>query len=307
MRVPFGLRLSDNQWVGPEDVDGGLACGCICPYCKLPLKKNVCKTRSNHFSHHTRQQQEKVKERCEYSFWVALASMARMILSRGGEMCTPSYEKAVQYPAANMHNRGNPVSRAAKITTPGVIRYTEKDITIGEVFEETLTDAVIRINGLTIIIALVHPERDGSWADAIKGDGISVLVVDLSGLAKVYASLRGSESFKEQIHTHLFDKKYGKKWVLHHREERYCAKAQEEAQDEWEKMLTDAERLKVVAASKKTGNAMKERSDVGVWRDILCDCGNVWRDFISDASLKNLYCPSCRQPATAHGKALPKR
>lgn len=53
LRVPFGLR--NGELVGPEDVPNGLACGCVCIGCKLPLIARQGEQRVPHFAHHRAQ------------------------------------------------------------------------------------------------------------------------------------------------------------------------------------------------------------------------------------------------------------
>lgn len=52
MKVPFGLDKATNRFVGIDEVKNGLACGCICPSCKMQLKARQGEGNEHHFAHH---------------------------------------------------------------------------------------------------------------------------------------------------------------------------------------------------------------------------------------------------------------
>jgi hypothetical protein len=51
MKIPFGLRLDDDRVVGPDLVQKGLDCGCICAECRLPLIAKQGPIKIWHFAH----------------------------------------------------------------------------------------------------------------------------------------------------------------------------------------------------------------------------------------------------------------
>lgn len=76
MKVPFGLHKDTNRYIGIDEAENGLRCGCICPSCKMELKARQGEENEHHFSHHRLAQIE-----CEYSYWVAVRSMAKQIIN----------------------------------------------------------------------------------------------------------------------------------------------------------------------------------------------------------------------------------
>lgn len=49
--LPYGLRVADHRMVSPDDVENGLACGCICPNCKRRLVAKQGEVLTHHFAH----------------------------------------------------------------------------------------------------------------------------------------------------------------------------------------------------------------------------------------------------------------
>lgn len=231
LRVPFGLRPGDRIWVGPEDVaQRGLACGCICPFCELPLKKNICTDRVDHFSHHTRGQQDKVAHGCEYSFWVACATMGRQLLEQGGSLKTPEYNKTLTMPVGYWWQFHDDLNTTVAIATASVIGFKPNEVSIGKTIDQRTTDAVITVHGIRVLVFLTHPEREQKNIniDDISREKTAALVIDMSKLFATYKAMKGSESFKEKIHICLFEDINNKCWLWHPREARLIAKAEEE-------------------------------------------------------------------------------
>ena len=77
MKVPFGLHKKTNKYIGIDEAKNGLACGCICPSCKMQLIARQGDKNEDHFSHYKSAQVE-----CEYSYWVAVRSMAKQLIEK---------------------------------------------------------------------------------------------------------------------------------------------------------------------------------------------------------------------------------
>jgi hypothetical protein len=304
LRVPFGLRKIDNVWVGPEDVEqSGLACGCICPYCKLPLKKNVCTERVDHFSHHTRQQQGKVARDCEYSFWVACATMGRQLLEKGGELKTPTYSKAIRIPVGSWYQFYEDQNETVEIAPAASISFTSDDVAIGEIVDQRLTDAVITVHGVRILVFFTHPERQSVNIDGISHEKTGVLVINLLELLATYKALRGAESFKEKIHICLFDAINNKHWLWHPRETRLMAAAEERLNKAAQAInpkhaysaaiIQDQGRAQPALVGSRSTPPRQSRWLTGRWCDIRCKCGNNFRDFVRNDDLEHVPCRKC--------------
>lgn len=315
LRVPFGLRLSDNVWVGPEDVEqSGLACGCICPSCELPLKKNVCTDRIDHFSHHTRQQQEKVARDCEYSFWVACATMGRQLLEQGGELKTPKYSKDLRMPVGSWYQFHEDKSETVEIAPAAAISFTSNDVAIGEVVDQRLTDAVITTHGVRVLVFFTHPERQSVNIEGISREKTGALVINLLELLATYKALRGAESFKEKIHTCLFDAIKNKHWLWHPRETRLMAAAEERLNKAAQAInpkhaystaiIQDKERPQPAIVGARSTPPRQSQWLTGRWCDIRCGCGNIFRDFVSNNDLESVVCRKCKSSGHENLKIL---
>lgn len=77
MLIPFGYRKETEEYVDVDDVEKGLACNCICPSCEMRLEARHGDEREHHFKHHVKAEKE-----CDFSYWVAVRSMAKQILKQ---------------------------------------------------------------------------------------------------------------------------------------------------------------------------------------------------------------------------------
>lgn len=77
MLIPFGYRKETDEYVDVDEVEKGLACNCICPSCEMRLEARHGDEREHHFKHHV-----KAKKECDFSYWVAVRSMAKQILEQ---------------------------------------------------------------------------------------------------------------------------------------------------------------------------------------------------------------------------------
>lgn len=77
MLIPFGYRKETDEYVDVDDVENGLACNCICPSCEMRLEARHGDEREHHFKHHVKAEKE-----CDFSYWVAVRSMAKQILEQ---------------------------------------------------------------------------------------------------------------------------------------------------------------------------------------------------------------------------------
>lgn len=305
LRVPFGVRQSDNVWVGPEDVDkSGLACGCICPSCKLPLKKNVCTDRIDHFSHHTRQQQGKVARDCEYSFWVACATMGRQLLQQGGDLKTPSHRKVLTMPVGSWYQFYEDLKKTVDIAPESCISFSPNEVAIGEIVDQRLTDAVITVHGFRVLVFFIHPERQSVNIEGISRENTGVLVIDLSELQSTYSALRGAESFKYKIHICLFEEIKNRHWLWHPREFRLMTAAEEELNKKAQKIdpkhghcsasIQHQKRSHPPAATTSAPKPTQGPQPKDRWCNICCVCGDRFREFVQNSDLDKISCPSCR-------------
>lgn len=96
--VPFGQDKTTGEWKDVAEVERGLACGCICPSCHLPLSAHQGDEREWHFTHHTRNTPKVEIVDCEFSFEVSVRMMIHQLLREGASLKLPAYFKPVSVP-----------------------------------------------------------------------------------------------------------------------------------------------------------------------------------------------------------------
>lgn len=83
----FSWAEKDGRMVHVRDVQKGLGCGCICPYCHEPLMARQGEVREHHFAHHGDNRGANLK----ICYMVILYKLAEQIIMTEKRICTPSY------------------------------------------------------------------------------------------------------------------------------------------------------------------------------------------------------------------------
>jgi hypothetical protein len=86
LRVPFGLK--GRRMVSPDQVESGLACGCICPGCQAPLIAKKGMQVVWHFAHDG--------AACDTGLETAVHLMAKQILAEERRVCLPAVDITIQ-------------------------------------------------------------------------------------------------------------------------------------------------------------------------------------------------------------------
>lgn len=85
-KIPFAIRVSDNQIVSIEDVPRGLACECRCPSCDARLIARKGKVNEHHFAHH-----DSSSDLCEFALETSIRLMLLETMAQIQSICTPDY------------------------------------------------------------------------------------------------------------------------------------------------------------------------------------------------------------------------
>lgn len=287
LRIPFALRLADQGLVGPEEVDRGAACGCICPSCGLPLIANQGEDKAWHFSHNTRGHDREVARRCDYSFFVSVAAMVKQLLREGLPLRLPAYRPTVEYPP----NRAAALRESVEVTRQTVLQPTGVEIDV-EVNGATC-DIVLWHYEHRVALFLVHPEKHSPQMhnQGLRDPRTGVLEIDLSRMAVRYGELRAGEAFKQELRAFVQEDLGSKRWIYHPREERKTRPVRERLEAAWkERERQFAARPAPLAVV--TQETRKVR--------YACICGHEYEGTLPGIS----SCPACRQPSNLYSRMV---
>jgi hypothetical protein len=97
--VPWGIRKEDGRLVGVDQVEQGLACGCICPGCKAALVAAKGEVLSHHFRHYAE------TPHCDGAPETALHLLAKQIVVEARDICLPDCRDPVLILSAEVEPR----------------------------------------------------------------------------------------------------------------------------------------------------------------------------------------------------------
>jgi hypothetical protein len=83
-------QISTGDIVEPHQVQGGKACGCICPSCRTPVLAIKGAERRWHFRHDARAYQQTTGA-CEYNLHFSVRMLALQLLRQGGVLVLPAF------------------------------------------------------------------------------------------------------------------------------------------------------------------------------------------------------------------------
>ena len=197
LRIPFALRLADQILVGPEDVPRGVACGCICPSCKLPLVANQGDQKVWHFSHNSRGHDREVAQQCEYSFYVSITAMTKQLLRDALDLDVPTYMSTVYYPPGVV----GALTREFEVAPKQTLRPTRVDVDVDAEVNGTTCDAVLWLGEYRVVLFLTHKDKPlpqiSGWS--VKDLRTGVMEIDLTAVEKSYGEVRAGDAFKASI------------------------------------------------------------------------------------------------------------
>lgn len=209
-KVPFGLHRGEKSLKDVREVPGGLKCGCICPSCELPLSAKKCTDKIDHFAHHTGSGDKKVEVECDYSYWVAVAQMARQLFFEADqfEMDLPEYsiEKPGLWP--KLKSETLPCSSRQTVTLT--------NIRVKQSIDAFTFDVVGHIKGHEFAIRFVHPDSSNvpdlsCWYPSTHRLG--VLLIQLNGVMALFKAQKGH--LKEALAEYLRSNLTCKAWHYH--------------------------------------------------------------------------------------------
>lgn len=204
--IPFAWRLSDQQMVGPEDVEKGLKCNCICKACGTSLVAKQGAVREWHFAHHAATD-------CPSGVETAIHWMAKQLIVERSEVCIPLriLNRKVSGPQCVWTETINvEVQREGLIPLDDCVQ--EKEIGMRtDTNGARRPDVLAMFNGKPIAIEICNThavdEEKLAW---LEKNGISTLEIDVSDL-----SLASPDQIKSELERRLFNPSVFMKWLVH--------------------------------------------------------------------------------------------
>ncbi|QQO54191.1 MAG: hypothetical protein N838_13400 [Thiohalocapsa sp. PB-PSB1] len=210
-KIPFGFRVSDQQYVDVVDVPKGKLCGCICPSCKMPLQARQGKVNQWHFAHSSRGASKLTEKECDFSFWVSVLSMAKQIISKGGTLTVPSCTKYLGHDE--------------------IFITDEKEVQLPELeIEKGSFDAYYCFGKYSIGLNFTTPEKE-YHATYVSNKGVGVLEISLSRALNAFFDKTRRSDFKNILKEIIFQDVDNKKWIYHPKIEYYINRYGERLQD----------------------------------------------------------------------------
>ncbi|GEK16156.1 competence protein CoiA family protein [Aliivibrio fischeri] len=203
-KIPFGLRVEDEQFVDVANVPRGKQSGCICPSCKTPLFARQGEINVWHFAHASKGVSENTVKECEYSFWVSVVSMAKQICLEISEMITPVYY---------LFN-GNEKIWLAKESHIAI-----DSTAIEGYYGNQYYDVLFTVGDYSILVIFVTPEKDNYIRDvSLYSDKTGLLVIDLSYASCWFHNEVRHGEYKSFLKKQIIESSEIRQWKFHPRE-----------------------------------------------------------------------------------------
>lgn len=203
--IPFGLRLSDDQFVDVSEVERGRKCNCICPSCKTPLKARQGEVNEWHFAHVSKGVSKETENECEYSFWVSVTLMAKQVIETAVSISLPSL---VMY-----------TDDAKKVRLTEQQEVLLNDVKIEQKVKSISVDAVLKIGGYDIVVIFTTPHKfiDNGFHNAIGSEKVGVLEISLSDAYQWLFGCNNQGKYTQAIELNILTNINCKKWLYHPR------------------------------------------------------------------------------------------
>lgn len=236
-KIPFGLRSADQQYVDVQDCPRGLASGCVCPSCGLPLVAKQGTVNQWHFAHHSRKSSGTTDQVCEYSFYVSVAHRVREYFKTEGPfpLQLPDYVLRVTLYDPILGNQAGEaqVTEGQRITLDSV----EVDVHING----QRIDVDAKVKQTHLLLVLDYPGRALKTDPAALPGRAGVLIIDLAETHNLFWQKESNSRFSDHLHHWVFNTTSGKRWMYHPRQEKVEVEAKEQLR-RWAEDLQKARR-----------------------------------------------------------------
>jgi len=203
--IPFGLRLTDQQFVDVAEVEKGRECGCICPSCETPLIARQGEINEWHFAHASKNVESDIEDECKYSFWVSVILMAKQIIKKAD---------SITLPLLNMYT-----NEAVKVNISEQKTVTLDKVEIDQKINSVEVDATLKIGRYIIAIIFTAPHRQLKDYNPVitKSNKIGLLEISLTDADQLLFTSNNQGKYGQVLKTHILSKNKCKRWVYHPR------------------------------------------------------------------------------------------
>ena len=185
--------LKNNKLVHVDDVESGIACGCVCPSCGVNLIARKGEINVHHFAHSSSCE-------CKSGYETSLHLLAKEILSETGEILLPPVKLCGESHTTNVFLIGRHRIKSFDNV------YTEKRT--GDI----IPDLILEKNKRELIVEIyVTHKVDDAKLQKIKDLGISAIEIDLSQTEKSIS--------KQELKDLLLNSIENKRWLYNSKAE----------------------------------------------------------------------------------------
>lgn len=204
MKLPFGLRTSDNRLVSISEVERGANCGCVCPHCHAELLARKSPTAAHHFTH-------LASEPCAGGLAVTVLLMAQQLIQEKSTIWLPRMELNLLVSGKNPET-STPGTWSEAVTEPvhaaGAVKLLHCIHSSPENDEPGISATW---NGKPLAIELLVRARKSLLSNFIQeSGGIAVVEFDLQPLLAL-----PPDKLEIGLHAVLFGDSVFSKWLQH--------------------------------------------------------------------------------------------
>ena len=203
--IPFALKLPDRTLVDVSEVDRGRGCQCVCPSCETPLIAKKGDVKEWHFAHDSKVDSPSTKKECEYSFWVSVVRMAKVLIRQTETLTLPAHKM--------YSNEGK------EFTVSKKTRIEVDSAKIVQRVGNLSVDAIVVSHGHSIAISFTAPHRKNNQKIETDNKEISsVLEISLNAAKDWFYQDKIKGEYKKTLRNAVIDSSDNKMWRVHARQ-----------------------------------------------------------------------------------------